>query len=175
MLTDAAGDIRSRLIRLIPHAPESSPLDAIRHLLAYRLPSQCTEREARDEWRDIVEGRSPLWTGIPNDRKEAIRGMVGSNARVVCDNDNMNVIGFLVYFESELLKRAHKNFDFRNGRSVNSSWSIIDPLISYGSVILTLNFHIASVTTFWPLRKGSSGPFLLLYFCSPLSRTARFF
>jgi hypothetical protein len=26
--------------------------------------------------------------------------------------------GFLVYFESELLKRAHKNFDFRNGRSV---------------------------------------------------------
>jgi len=25
--------------------------------------------------------------------------------------------GFLVYFESELLKRAHKNFDFRNGRS----------------------------------------------------------
>jgi hypothetical protein len=25
--------------------------------------------------------------------------------------------GFLVHFESELLKRAHKNFDFRNGRS----------------------------------------------------------
>jgi hypothetical protein len=24
--------------------------------------------------------------------------------------------GFLVYFESELLKRAQKNFDFRNGR-----------------------------------------------------------
>lgn len=24
--------------------------------------------------------------------------------------------GFLVYFESELLRRAHKNFDFRNGR-----------------------------------------------------------
>lgn len=26
--------------------------------------------------------------------------------------------GFLVYFESELLKRAHKNFDFRNGRKL---------------------------------------------------------
>lgn len=90
------GDIRSRLIRLIPSAPPDSPLDAIRRLLAYRLPARCPEREARDQWRDIVEGRSPLWTGIPNDRKETIRG-------------------FLVYFESELLKRAHKNFDFRNG------------------------------------------------------------
>lgn len=90
------GDIRSRLVRLIPAAPSSSPLEAIRHFLSYRLPAKCDEKEARDEWRDIVEGRSPLWTGIPNDRKETIRG-------------------FLVYFESELLRRAHKNFDFRNG------------------------------------------------------------
>ncbi|KAF9535798.1 hypothetical protein CPB83DRAFT_34779 [Crepidotus variabilis] len=90
------GDIRSRLVRLIPQAPLSSPLDSIRSFLAYRLPRQCTQREAREEWRDIVEGRSALWKGIPSDRKETIRG-------------------FLVYFESELLKRAHKNFDFRNG------------------------------------------------------------
>ncbi|KAF7319833.1 hypothetical protein MKEN_00766400 [Mycena kentingensis (nom. inval.)] len=88
------GDIRSRLVRLIPQATASSPLDAIRVLLAYRLPSD--ERVARDEWRDIVEGRSLLWRGIPHDRKETIRG-------------------FLVHFESELLKRAHKNFTFVNG------------------------------------------------------------
>ncbi|KIY63245.1 UPF0052-domain-containing protein [Cylindrobasidium torrendii FP15055 ss-10] len=90
------GDLRSRLIRLIPPAPAGSPLDAIRTLLAYRLPAHYTEREAKDEWRDIVEGNSSLWEGIPNDRKETIRG-------------------FLVYFESELLKRAHKNFTFVNG------------------------------------------------------------
>ncbi|PBL01346.1 UPF0052-domain-containing protein [Armillaria gallica] len=90
------GDIRSRLIRLIPSAPASSPLEAIRNLLAYRLPAHYTERQAREEWREIVEGRSSLWRGIPNDRKETIRG-------------------FLVYFESELLKRAHKNFNFVNG------------------------------------------------------------
>ncbi|KAJ7102528.1 UPF0052-domain-containing protein [Mycena belliarum] len=90
------GDIRSRLVRLIPPAPPASPLDAIRALLAYRLPARYSEREARDEWREIIEGRSALWGGIPNDRKEAIRG-------------------FLVYFESELLKRAHKNFTFVNG------------------------------------------------------------
>lgn len=69
------GDLRSRLIRLIPPAPAGSPLDAIRTLLAYRLPAHYTEREAKDEWRDIVEGNSSLWEGIPNDRKETIRGM----------------------------------------------------------------------------------------------------
>ncbi|KAI0697700.1 hypothetical protein BC835DRAFT_746505 [Cytidiella melzeri] len=61
----------------------------IRNLLAYRLPTNCSEREARDEWRDSVEGRSALWSGIPGGRKETIRGL-------------------LVYFESELLKRTHK-------------------------------------------------------------------
>lgn len=71
------GDIRSRLIRLIPPAPPSSPLDAIRVLLSHRLPAHCTEREAREEWRDIVEGRSMLWSGIPGDRKELIRGCPG--------------------------------------------------------------------------------------------------
>ncbi|PFH54681.1 hypothetical protein AMATHDRAFT_134612 [Amanita thiersii Skay4041] len=90
------GDVRSRLIRLIPLSPPSSPLSAIRNLLAYRLPAGCIEQKARDEWREIVEGRSKLWSGIPNDRKETIRG-------------------FLVHFEGEVLKRAHKNFDFRNG------------------------------------------------------------
>lgn len=68
------GDIRSRLIRLIPPAPPSSPQDAIRALLAYRLPSNASQQEARDQWRDIVEGNSSLWKGIPTDRKETIRG-----------------------------------------------------------------------------------------------------
>ena len=71
------GDIRSRLVRLIPPAPPSSPLDCIKNLLAYRLPASCAERDARDEWREIVEGRSALWAGIPNDRKELIRGQFG--------------------------------------------------------------------------------------------------
>ena len=69
-----AGDIRSRLIRLIPYAQPDSPLDRIRYLLAYRLNAEKKESEAREEWRDIVEGKSHLWTGIPPDRKEVIRG-----------------------------------------------------------------------------------------------------
>lgn len=109
------GDIRSRLIRLIPPAPASSPQDAIRVLLAYRLPSNTSQQEARDQWRDIVEGNSSLWKGIPTDRKETIRG---SSLSSIFLRLSLVPQGFLVYFESELLKRAHKNFDFRNGRSV---------------------------------------------------------
>ncbi|KAH8978484.1 UPF0052-domain-containing protein [Lactarius hatsudake] len=88
------GDIRSRLVRLIPPAAPGTPLEALRTLLAHRLPSD--NDAARDEWRSIVEGRSNLWTGIPEDRKETIRG-------------------FLVYLEGEILRRAHKNFSFVNG------------------------------------------------------------
>lgn len=84
--TCPVGDIRSRLIRLIPPAPSSSPLDSIRRLLAHRLPSWPTsERDARDQWRDIVEGKSKLWKGIPSDRKEMIRGIqtLSSNWKTV--------------------------------------------------------------------------------------------
>lgn len=48
----------------------------MRVLLSYRLPLNVLESEARDEWRGIIEGHSPLWLGIPNDRKEVIRGSV---------------------------------------------------------------------------------------------------
>jgi hypothetical protein len=83
------GDIRSRLIRLIPPAPPSSPLEAIRNLLAYRLPSHYSERQAREEWRDIVEGRSDLWKGIPGDRKETIRGTVTpADTKELADAEN---------------------------------------------------------------------------------------
>lgn len=68
------GDIRSRLIRLIPEAPPASPTEAIRRLLSHRFSADLTEQQAKEEWRGLVEGRSPLWKGIPPDRKETIRG-----------------------------------------------------------------------------------------------------
>ncbi|GJJ14680.1 hypothetical protein Clacol_008946 [Clathrus columnatus] len=70
----SVGDIRSRLIRLIPTTTPDSPLHAIRTLLSYRLPCEASDSESREEWRSIVEGLHPLWKGIPSDRKEAIRG-----------------------------------------------------------------------------------------------------
>lgn len=95
---------------------KGSPLDAIRTLLAHRLSSNPSEKDAREEWRDIVEGRSQLWTGIPNDRKEMIRGEQFTPNSEVYTLLIASTPGFLVYFESELLKRAHKNFSFTNGR-----------------------------------------------------------
>ncbi|KAG8807245.1 hypothetical protein FRC17_004558 [Serendipita sp. 399] len=87
------GDVRSRLIRLIRST--TPQVDSIKRLLAFRLPPQ-SEQEAREMWREIIEGRSQLWKNIPPDRKELIRG-------------------FLVYFENEVLRRSHKAFAFSNG------------------------------------------------------------
>lgn len=70
------GDIRSRLVRLIPSAPAGSSLDAIRNLLEHRISAKLTDVEARVQWREIVEGRHSIWTNIPNDRKESIRGQL---------------------------------------------------------------------------------------------------
>ena len=119
---------------MIPPAEPGSPLDALRALLAYRLPSKASEEEARDEWRSIVEGRSSLWEGVPHDRKEAIRG-------------------FLVYFENEVLRRAHKNFSFRNGRYDSLSKNALNALKhNLGSIG---NYFLAGMRS--TLKPGSHG------------------
>lgn len=88
------GDLRARLTRLIPTTcPERQ---AIKELLSYRLSATDPEGAVRDTWVKIVEGRHPIWQGIDIEKKEAIRG-------------------FLVLFNFEILKRAHKQFSFRNG------------------------------------------------------------
>ncbi|GAA5882448.1 hypothetical protein JCM3774_001123 [Rhodotorula dairenensis] len=92
----ALGDIRSRLIRLIPPAPAGSPLDCIRRLLEYRLPggANTSNVAVKQEWGDIVEGTHRLWRGIPGDRKETIRA-------------------FLVHFQNAVLKKAQRGFNFK--------------------------------------------------------------
>lgn len=107
------GDIRSRLIRLIPRTNTSSQstpiltpipdaqsnlsrdsryphhydevgrggeqaerargIQAVHDLFGHRFDATCSEREARDRWMELVEGRSRLWEGVPEDRKECIR------------------------------------------------------------------------------------------------------
>ncbi|KAL0094814.1 hypothetical protein F4703DRAFT_1040025 [Phycomyces blakesleeanus] len=91
------GDIRSRLIRLINvNQSDSVELRAIKDLLNYRLPSDGQEHAILNEWSLIVEGRHRLWNNISTEKKEAIRG-------------------FLVLFNFEILKRAYKHFNYRNG------------------------------------------------------------
>jgi hypothetical protein len=81
----AIGDIRSRLIRLIPtlsdnplaldHLSEGATAgtQAVHDLFAHRFPTNCTENQAKGMWADLVEGKSSLWTGVPADRRECIR------------------------------------------------------------------------------------------------------
>ncbi|KAF9200875.1 hypothetical protein BGZ49_008883 [Haplosporangium sp. Z 27] len=92
----AIGDIRSRLIRLIKPDPLDMGRTAIQELLGYRLPGHGDANAIKNEWVEIVEGSHPLWMHIPSDKKEVIRG-------------------FLIYIQSEILKRAHKRFSFANG------------------------------------------------------------
>ncbi|KAF9099482.1 hypothetical protein BGX23_002062 [Mortierella sp. AD031] len=92
----AIGDIRSRLIRLIKPDPLDIGRTAIQELLGYRLPGHGDENAIKNEWVEIVEGSHRLWMHIPSEKKEVIRG-------------------FLIYIQSEILKRAHKRFSFANG------------------------------------------------------------
>lgn len=68
------GDVRSRLVRLIPE--DGDEAKAIRHFFNYRLPKSYAP--ARAEWLDLVEATHPLWTGISSPKRELIRSFLNS-------------------------------------------------------------------------------------------------
>lgn len=78
----SVGDLRSRLVRLIPTTSSFHPgrpkppasNDALHALLSYRLPVEGRDRDIKIEWLDILEGNHRLWRGIEPDRKEVVRG-----------------------------------------------------------------------------------------------------
>ncbi|KAJ5943222.1 hypothetical protein N7516_003390 [Penicillium verrucosum] len=65
------GDVRSRLVRLIPDSPANSERSAVKALFNHRLPAEAGT--ATNEWQSIVDGTSGLWTAIPPAKKELIR------------------------------------------------------------------------------------------------------
>ncbi|KAH9843371.1 Uncharacterized protein family UPF0052 [Teratosphaeria destructans] len=68
------GDVRSRLVRLIPENGEEAT--AIKHFFNYRLPKQYAP--ARAEWLDIIEANHHLWDGISSPKKELIRSILNT-------------------------------------------------------------------------------------------------
>ncbi|GAB7345632.1 hypothetical protein MBLNU457_3927t1 [Dothideomycetes sp. NU457] len=66
------GDLRSRLVRLIPDNDQESA--AIKAFFNYRLPSDYNT--ARHEWLDIVEANHALWNNISTPKKELIRSFL---------------------------------------------------------------------------------------------------
>ncbi|PMD41403.1 UPF0052 domain protein [Hyaloscypha variabilis F] len=70
------GDVRSRLVRLIPEDSSSPETTAIKTLFNHRLSPDSTL--ARHEWLDIVESRHLLWTSIPSPKRELIRSFLNT-------------------------------------------------------------------------------------------------
>ncbi|KAI0380004.1 UPF0052-domain-containing protein [Hypomontagnella monticulosa] len=67
------GDIRSRLVRLIPGSDTDTERASIKELFNHRLSSD--PLQARLQWLDIVEGRDELWTNISSEKRELIRSI----------------------------------------------------------------------------------------------------
>lgn len=69
------GDVRSRLVRLIPDDGDPETL-AIKHFFNHRLPKDYAP--ARTEWLDIVEANHSLWNGISSPKRELIRSFLNA-------------------------------------------------------------------------------------------------
>ncbi|KAJ5622702.1 LPPG:FO 2-phospho-L-lactate transferase CofD/UPF0052 [Penicillium herquei] len=65
------GDVRSRLVRLIPDSPVNPEKKAIKSLFNHRLPAEALA--ASQQWLSIVDGTSVLWNAITPAKKELIR------------------------------------------------------------------------------------------------------
>ncbi|KAI0804195.1 UPF0052 domain protein [Xylaria sp. FL0064] len=67
------GDVRSRLVRLIPHSEIDAERVSLKYLFNHRLSSD--PHAARSEWLDIVEGRHARWADISSEKRELIRSI----------------------------------------------------------------------------------------------------
>ncbi|CZT52074.1 related to UPF0052 domain protein [Rhynchosporium secalis] len=67
------GDVRSRLVRLIPENASFPETTAIKTLFNHRLSPDPSL--ARIEWLELVESRHVLWTSISSEKRELIRSL----------------------------------------------------------------------------------------------------
>ncbi|KAM0158335.1 hypothetical protein ACHAPG_004219 [Botrytis cinerea] len=72
------GDVRSRLVRLIPEDPTGTNPErsALSTFFNHRLDP--SPQEAKHEWLAIVEGHSPLWSDITSAKRELIRSFLNT-------------------------------------------------------------------------------------------------
>lgn len=88
----AIGDIRSRLVRLIPEDGGYKGIRGVKELLGHRLPAG-NESEAVAEWRDIVDGSHAIWGDVDESLKVMLRS-------------------FLIHVDMEIHKRSKLRFRF---------------------------------------------------------------
>lgn len=87
----AIGDIRSRLVRLIPDETAVAGVRGVKQLLAHRLPPAAGA--AKHEWSLLVDGTHSLWR------------QVDASVRVLLQS-------FLIHVDMEIHKRARLAFRF---------------------------------------------------------------
>ncbi|KAL2178054.1 uncharacterized protein P884DRAFT_258950 [Thermothelomyces heterothallicus CBS 202.75] len=89
----SVGDIRSRLVRLIPNLEGDKEMAALKLLFEHRL--DVDPLRARSEWLDIVESRSLLWGFISSPKQELIRAVLNTlNVEIVKRARPPNVFNF---------------------------------------------------------------------------------
>ncbi|KAF2468836.1 UPF0052-domain-containing protein [Lindgomyces ingoldianus] len=112
------GDVRSRLVRLIPDDPDhdDSEKAAIKIFFNHRLPKD--KELAKQEWLQIVEANHALWGNISTAKKELIRSF-------------LNLINF------EILKRLRPSSTF------NFSSASIGNLFLTGARLFSGSFESA--------------------------------
>ncbi|KAL6709111.1 hypothetical protein ACN47E_001927 [Coniothyrium glycines] len=96
------GDVRSRLVRLIPDDPDNDESEkaAIKAFFNHRLAKE--PKKARNEWLEIVEAEHALWHNISTAKKELMRSF-------------LNVVAY----ETVKRKRPSSSFDF-SGASIGN-------------------------------------------------------
>ncbi|KAI1875863.1 uncharacterized protein JN550_002149 [Neoarthrinium moseri] len=107
------GDIRSRLVRLIPNSDSNADLAATKALFNYRLSSDADA--ARAEWLDIVEGRHALWMKVSSEKRELVRSI-------------FNMVNM------EIVKRARPSSTFNFGRAAVGNLFLTGARIFTGSL-----------------------------------------
>ncbi|KAK8029033.1 hypothetical protein PG991_006089 [Apiospora marii] len=121
------GDIRSRLVRLIPAGPEgNADLAATKALFNYRLSSNADA--ARSEWLDVVDGRHEIWDGVSSEKKELIRP-------------------FFNHVNMEIVKRARPSSTFHFGRAAVGNMFLTGARLFLGSLesAIYLLSHICAI------------------------------
>ncbi|KAK4042677.1 hypothetical protein C8A01DRAFT_44299 [Parachaetomium inaequale] len=89
----SVGDIRSRLVRLIPDHENDKEMSAVKLLFEHRL--DVDPLRARSDWLDIVESRSLLWGFISSPKRELIRSVLNTlNVEIVKRARPPNVFNF---------------------------------------------------------------------------------
>ncbi|KAI0451397.1 UPF0052 domain protein [Xylaria acuta] len=127
------GDVRSRLVRLIPPSETDAERTSLKSLFNHRLSSDTSS--ARVEWLDIVEGRHTLWADILSEKRELIRSIFNhTNMEIVKRARPSSVFNFAKASIGNLFLTGARLFT----GSLESAIYLLSTICAIPSVVATL-------------------------------------